>query len=378
MLNRPRSSRQTQRGLIFITLILIAFSALIFRAESSTSKSPTGAAKHPNRLAEIPAPGFPQSCNTCAPPKTQVIYAPLIDLPDAASSEVVLNCRSAHELDVTPTFYTDEGQPISGSNIHLQPAEMRFVDTKSLIPAHERNRHHWGGMSLTYTGNLQEAWAQLTLKGLRGGGSANVFFAVVGQPRANSIESVWWMPRNAEAVIALGNSSNQPVHANLIFGNGESESLDIGPFATELVRSRGNGLSLSSSDRSRPETVSINYTGPEGSLIPAGYIGSAKEKFTSTIRFYNPPNTIQPNLYASNLRLKHASPHMLLKNTSAAFVEARPKFLTDDGETLVELPAQRLAPLQVVEVDLRVLLSAAANSSADSVAVQMLNDGAPG
>src|SRR5437660_8387534 len=54
---------------------------------------------------------------------------------------------------------------------------------------------------------------------------------------------------------------------NLMFGNGESQDLDIGPFATEIVRSRGEGLSLSSSDHSRPESVSITYTGATGSLI---------------------------------------------------------------------------------------------------------------
>jgi len=264
-----------------------------------------------------------------------VIYAPLIEVADAASSEIVLNCRSAHDIDLTPTFYTMEGAAIAGEIIHLRPAEMRFVDTKSLIPQRERNRHHWGGMSLTYIGNLLEAWAQLTLKGLRGGGSANVFFAVVGQPRANTIESVWWMPRNAEAVIALGNSSDQTVHANLIFGNGESQDLDIGPFATEIVRSRGEGLSLSSSNESRPESVSISYTGATGSLIPAGFIGSARERFTSSIRFYNPPNVVQPNLYANNLRLKDATPHMVLRNTSTDFVNARPRFLTANGPRLL-------------------------------------------
>ena len=243
-----------------------------------TSSSNT--AVFPNKASEQ-KPEVTATCSTCAPPSPQVIYAPLFDVPDAASSEIVLNCRSAHEMEVTPTFFTIEGKPIVGAVIHLQPAEIRFVDTQTLVPALERNRHRWGGMSLSYNGTLMEAWAQLTMKGLRGG-SANVFFAVVNQPRANSIESVWWMPRNAEAFIALGNSSNQSIHASLIFGNGESQSADIAPFATELVRSRGEGLSLSSSDRSRAEAVSINYTGPAGSLIPAGFISSASSKFTST------------------------------------------------------------------------------------------------
>jgi hypothetical protein len=365
---------------VWLTIFfLLACCALVFNYSTASLKNGHGKARSVVPGSRIQAQVSPTTCPTCASPKKQLIYAPLIELPDAASSEIVLNCRSSHDMDITPTFYTTEGQPVVGANIHLQPSEMRFLETKSLIPQHERNRNRWGGMSLAYTGSLLEAWAQITLKGLRGGGSANVFFAVVDQPRANSIESVWWMPQNAEAMIALGNSSNETVHGNLIFGNGESQSVDIGPFATEIVRSRVRGLSLSSSDRSRAESVHINYTGPAGSLIPAGYIGSEKEKFTSTIRFYNPPNVVQPNLYANNLRLKNVMPHMLLKNTSTAFVKARPKFLDAGGVTVVELPPQRLAPSEVVEVDLRPVIAVARNrSDLDSVSVQVGNEGAPG
>lgn len=380
MSKRFEFSHATLHRHVWLTLfLLLACCALIFNHNTASLKTGLTKARSVLPGSRIQAQGSPVTCPTCASPKKQLIYAPVIELPDATSSEIVLNCRSSHDMDITPTFYTIAGEPIVGANIHLQPSEMRFRETKSLIPQHERNRHRWGGMSLAYTGSLQEAWAQITLKGLRGGGSANVFFAVVDQPRANSIESVWWMPRNAAAVIALGNSSSQPVHANLIFGNGGSESLDIKPFATELVRSHGDGLSLSSSDRDRAETVSINYTGQAGSLIPAGFVGSAKEKFSSTIRFYTPGNVVQPNLYANNLRLTSTTPHMILKNTSSAFVEARPKFMTVGGTTAFELPAQQLAPAEVLEVDLRSLMATARKrSDLDSVSVQILSNGAPG
>jgi len=92
-----------------------------------------------------------QVCPTCAPETQQTIYAPLFDLPDATGSEINLNCRSSHPMDVTPTFYTLDGTPIVGEAIHLQPSEIRFVDTKSLIPAEYRQQGHWGGMSLSYT-----------------------------------------------------------------------------------------------------------------------------------------------------------------------------------------------------------------------------------
>ena len=82
----------------------------------------------------------------------------------------------------------------------------------------------------------------------------------------------------------------------------------IGPFATELVKSKSDGLSLSSGDRSRVESVRIVYTGPSGALIAAGYISSPSANFTSTIRFYNPLNVVQPNLYANDLTVKGATP----------------------------------------------------------------------
>ena len=121
------------------------------------------------------------SCPTCSPEKQRMIYAPLFDLPESSGSEIVLNCRSAHDMVLTPTFYTLEGEAYTGADITLKPTEIRFVDTKSLIPKKERNRHKWGGMAFSYVGGFMEAWAQLTLHGIRGGGSVNVVFTVLSQ-----------------------------------------------------------------------------------------------------------------------------------------------------------------------------------------------------
>jgi hypothetical protein len=132
-------------------------------------------------------------------------------------SEFVGIRRGAHDVVITPTFHTLEGEAYTGNDITLKPNEIRFVDTKSLIPKKERNRHKWGGMAFSYVGGFMEAWAQLTLHGIRGGGSVNVLFTVLSQKRSNTAEAVWWTPRGGSAVIALGNSSDQPVRANLTF-----------------------------------------------------------------------------------------------------------------------------------------------------------------
>lgn len=104
--------------------------------------------------AKVGAQTATQSCPTCRPPTPQVIYAPIIGLPETARSEIVLNSRSPQPIDVTPTFYTLEGMPIAGQVISLQPAEMRFVDVLSLIPEEHRNQHNWGGCLCLIPENL--------------------------------------------------------------------------------------------------------------------------------------------------------------------------------------------------------------------------------
>jgi len=54
------------------------------------------------------------TCPQCEPPGNQVIYAPLIELPETSGTEINLNCRSSHVMDVAPTFYTQRGEAVVG------------------------------------------------------------------------------------------------------------------------------------------------------------------------------------------------------------------------------------------------------------------------
>jgi hypothetical protein len=315
-------------------------------------------------------------CPTCSPGKKRVIYAPLFDLPEASGSEIVLNSRGARDIPITPTFYTLEGTSYVGEEIILHPAEIRFVDTKNLIPARERNKHRWGGISFSYFGGFMEAWAQLTLHGIHGGGSVNILFTVMSQRRSNTSNAVWWTPPDGHAVIALGNTSDQQVHANLVFSNRETRAVDVAPFGTEIVRLRRD-LTAASADG---EAVSINYTGPAGCLIPTGYTSSDDGKFSSMIRFYDTQHLVQQNLFANNLRLKYSVPHMVLRNTSGQVVTATPKFLTSAGDP-VDIPglaALRLHPFEVAEVNLAPLTKAAQKAGLETVTVQVHNSGDSG
>ena len=319
----------------------------------------------------------PSGCPSCPPPSPRRIYAPAIDLNEARACEIVLNSRSAHPIDVTPTFYTASGDAVVGNPIQLQPAEIRFVPVEQLMPEYLRGQHRWGGIALSYTGNVLEVWAQITFHGI-GGGSIDETFNILEEPGSDTREAVWLMPRKSTAMIALGNSASTAIHTTAQFGGGASEDFEIPAGVTRFVRHHpregGNATAT-------PESVKLTTVGPEGALRVAGFMVGDDDDFASSIRFYDTKKTVQPNLYSVNLRLKNATPRIVLKNTSDNEISAQPRFFSAAREqgSPVDLQSLTLRPQQIIDVDLSALRQAAASrADLDSVSVQVVSSGAPG
>ncbi|MBP6820731.1 MAG: Ig-like domain-containing protein [Acidobacteria bacterium] len=320
-------------------------------------------------------PNQQQPCPHCAAKSNQIIYIPLIDLPEAQGSELVFNSRSPQEMEVTPTFYKLDGTAIVGKSVNVKSAEIRYVDLKKLIPGQYRDDIDWGGMSLAYTGVTREMWAQFRLLGVNGGGSVDEFFTVPSEVRSDLQEAVWWTPPNSTSIIALGNITDAATSATVRFGDGQEQAVYLAPHATEVIRhvprSRASG-----------ESVAVNVAGAAGSVIPTGVIASADGSFNSVIRFYETKLAKQSDLFGNGLRLAGATPHLILKNTSPAAIKATPKFIPLAGSAAggsVELPAIAIGPNQTVEVGLNALLNAVQNRrDLDTASVTVSNSGAPG
>ncbi len=361
-------------ALIFSLALSLFYLVGLFQSDRTSAQTATDTPAN-NQISNE------QACPTCPPESEQTIYAPLLDLDEAESSELNLNCRSSHPVDATPIFYTFDGTPITGEIIHLQPAEIRFVDTKSLLPAKYRNERLWGGMSLSYTGHYMEVWAQLTLHGINRGGSVNVLFSVIDGKNSNTQASVWWVPPGGNTILALGNSSAQSIHATLEFLDGDSQEVDIAPFATEVVKRKENQSGGHSTSTGATDSVIINSQGTPGSLIATGIISSSNGKFTASARFYDIHNGVQPSLFSTRFKMKNVVPHLLLRNTTTEVVSAQPRFNPAAGEsgTSVELPFVTLEPNEAIEVDLEPLKTAVAGrADLREVSVQIVNNAKPG
>jgi hypothetical protein len=365
--------------LILVSVVAVSLPAIPNRHLMEGSAHGGGHTPKPSAPRSRPDPSpTPHHCSSCPPPSPRRVYAPAIELPEAGSCEIVLNSRSPHPIDVTPILYTVDGQQVNGEPVTLQPAEIRFVPIESLMPDRHKGRHHWGGIALSYTGGILEVWAQITFHGVGGRGSIDETFSLFEDQGSDTREAVWSMTKGSSAVLALGNSSDALIQTTAQFSDGESEVVNIAPFATEFIRRRARerqGTDATS------DSVKLTTIGPAGSLRVAGFVVGGEPNFTSSIRFADPKKTIQPDLYATNLRLENTDPRLLIENTSDSGVSARPKFFpaTGDQGNPIELPEIILGPRQIVDVDLRPLREAATTrTDLNSVSVQVSNSGAPG
>src|SRR5947209_7566206 len=96
--------------ILFLALSMLPAPSLLRPGKAQSASNDN--TQHRERYGTRTTPTAPEHCPTCKPPTQQTIYAPLFDVPEAASSEIVLNCRSVHTVDLTPTFYTIDGTAI--------------------------------------------------------------------------------------------------------------------------------------------------------------------------------------------------------------------------------------------------------------------------
>ena len=277
-------------------------------------------------------------------------------------------------MTVTPTFYKLDGTVVIADPVTIQSAEIRYVDIKQLLPEQHRQSRDWGGFSLSYFGFNREMWAQVRFLGVNGGKNVDEFFTVKQESNSDQLEATWWAPEPSQAILALGNITDNDTSAIVSFGNDQSQAVHLAPHATRVIYH----------DKTKGRTVgsaAIKVTGAPGSIVPTGLITARNGKFNSVIRFYSPKLAKQANLYANGFRVTGNTPHMVLRNTTTSPVAVVPKFipLTGIQGTPLVLPKLELGPNEVTEVDLSALLHAARKRpSLDVVSVEITNPAAPG
>lgn len=167
----------------------------------------------------------------------------------------------------------------------MLPTEVKTVNLETLMPRAIRHRRDLGGMTLSYDGGILEMWAQLRLMKVAGGNSIDVPFSILQDRRSDVRNAVWWMPNNAEAIIAIGNFGKSTIQATARFADGDSETLEVPGFGTHLLRVKSRKRHSNSSGNGEGITIEAPDSG--ASLITTGLVYTNDGSFTSGIRFYD-------------------------------------------------------------------------------------------
>jgi hypothetical protein len=309
---------------------------------------------------------------------TQRIYAPL---PNGIwlDGELVLNNNGADAVTVRPTLFS-AGTAAAGAAMTLQPAEVRWLRLSDVNAPTGRELTATEAIELEYLGQQLEVGAQVTLLRRPNDGTVDVPFSMRGEYQSAVQEAVWPSPAGARAVVVLGNTTSNVLTVTVTEGARAGEKFEMGPHETRTIIREPDRVGLQAGAAIRADSMRIEVAGPVGSVRAIGFV-ETRGKFSGAIRFYDPATARQPNLFATNLRLGHAWPALVLKNTSDSFVTATPRFLPFDDATgqPVELTPVMLTPKSATMVDLAPVMAAAEErSDLERVSVEVVNSGPPG
>ena len=123
--------------------------------------------------------------------------------------------------------------------------------------------------------------AHIVIRGFHGFGNLGVPLLEGPEFKSTTLDAIWWEPIGARSYLVLGNSSNETVHAEIIFGSGAKQGVDLPPFATQTTP-----FLYGSDDgpaEGRISFAQITYSGTPGTLRAAGFSTSFSEHFFDTI-----------------------------------------------------------------------------------------------
>jgi hypothetical protein len=239
---------------VVILFALIGYSVIVSHSKEGRNPDDSDGQKYSQEKTPFRKD---DKCPNCGgPAANQEIYVPLIDLPEAKSSEIVFNSRSPHAISVTPTFYRLDGSVVIADPVTVESAEIRYVDIRQLLPNKYKHERNWGGLTLSYFGFNREMWSQVRFLGLNGGKSVDEFFTVKQESLSDQYEAVWWLPDNSESIIALGNITGSHTSATVSYSD-ETQTVNLAPHATKLIHHKRDKQGVESVVIKVPELLEV-------------------------------------------------------------------------------------------------------------------------
>ncbi len=292
------------------------------------------------------------------------VLGPLGEWPQV---DIMLNNNQADAMAVVPSLYVS-GREIVGESLVLGPGETRWTPVRDLFQRRSLRSLSGATVTLRYSGYLLDLRTQIVARRGEKTGSVDVLFIGAGEFRSRTLNGAWVTPAGGNAVITIANTTDDVVNV-MITSDRRRRILRLSPHQTETLIRPG------ALDRVGADAISIAHDGAVGAVRAGGYLEFGSRTF-GILRFYDPRVARQPNLAASNLRVKGTMVQMALFNASSHPLTVKPEVraaIRQPGSSTF-LPGGTLQPGKVMIVDTRAIERLAA----DRISVRVVSDGGPG
>jgi hypothetical protein len=258
------------------------------------------------------------------PDVKQVIYAPFAGIADFANWEIEVANRSNEDVPATVTAYSVNGKPFPSSAVTLGANRIQRIDIKALVSGVQSTSVNGsnealtiGGITVTVVAKPMAIAAQVTLSDFHGG-FGNIDSIVLPDMMfpSNKADAVYWQPEKGRSFLILGNSSTQPITAELTFDGNNRQAVALAPNAT-IIRPLQQENGEDASQQARILSVHAEGSGPAGTLRVSGYTVSQGAGFMNVIRAYDPLVSTEPTAYANGLHFSNTDNHLVVKNLTA-------------------------------------------------------------
>ncbi len=360
--------------------LLLALAALPIFA-SALAAGPPEALAPPRRstLTAVPHSDTPRT-----------LAAAYYSLKSGLDSTLMLSNQGPHPMAVEIRLFSLAGEPFDLEPVTLAGKEVRAFDLRAAVPP--GSAFEEGSLAVAFRGKNLELGGLLNLSDA---GRSLIFDEELSEPAtmfaSSRLEGVWWLPSRASQIrLVVSNTTDEPLTATVrVAGTAPKpkapahialqphETRVLGPAALAGVRVRS---------LMRVGGVSIDHTGPRGGLLARVLIQKPSIGYSDAIELWDPEKMESAKLDGAGLRIGRAGGSALTQVLVARNVG--PRALVLDGRVpyrtagsrqgVVHLPAVRLAPGEIREIDLAGALARSGVASAAAAGLELEHTDVPG
>ncbi len=315
---------------------------------------------------KVPAPTqSPSPCCGSDDDKPHLLVGSYYSLKDQLTAKLLLNNKGPQPLAAYPTLYSMSGERFDVGPVTVDPESFRMIDIREWVSS-AGPQFQEGSVQVFHLRRDLVLGAQVYLADEGHSLSFDEKLVETKTFKSSRLEGLWWLPTQRGAVrLTLSNTSDSPVTVTINV-NGHApqrmgyETVQLLSHETRLLDIQDDVMHHDRGAMSRFGGISVEHSGPSGSVIARAMAQHAASGYSLAIQFSGPAAGKSSKVQGVGLRLGNVggetlTPLAIVRNVGnvTTTVTGRLRYSTENGNsTAVSLPDLRLSPGEIEVVDI--------------------------